>query len=141
MNQELILYPALLMALLSFAVGIFLYRQRFIAVKRDDVRPVYFLHNRGGKLPDYLVRAEQNYSNQFELPVLFYAVVFMLYLTHSADLLQLILLWGFALSRVAHTLVHVTVNRLLWRRNVFSLGFLLLLASWCYLLIQLMQRG
>lgn len=141
MDQELILYPAVLMALLSFAVGIVLYRQRFIAVTSGDINPAYFLNNRGGKLPDYLIRAEQNYTNQFELPVLFYAVVFMLYLSHSVNLLQLALLWGFVLSRIAHSFIHIKMNRLLWRRNSFSVGFFLLLASWLLLLTQLLQRG
>lgn len=141
MKQELILYPALLMALLTFSVGIALFRRRFVAVKRGDINPGYFLHNRGGKLPDYLARVEQNFSNQFELPVLFYAVVLMLYASHSVNHYQLWLLWGFALSRVAHSLVHIGVNRLAWRRNIFTLGFLLLLASWVLLFIQLVSQA
>jgi hypothetical protein len=141
MKQELILYPALLMALITLGIGIVLYRMRFVAVKQGDLNPAYFLYNRGAKLPDYLARVEQNYSNQFELPVLFYAVVLLLYVSHSANIYQLCLLWGFVLSRVVHSLIHIRLNRLLWRRNSFTVGFFLLLASWILLLIQLIQGG
>lgn len=139
MDQALILYPALLMALLSLTVGTLLYRLRVTAVTRGDVQPGYFLYNRG-KLPDYLARVEQNYTNQFELPVLFYALILLLYVTHGANGIQLLLLWGFVLSRVVHSLIHIRLNRLLWRRNSFAVGFLLLLASWTLLGIQLLFR-
>lgn len=138
MKQELILYPALFMALLTLGIGIALYRMRYLAVVQGDLNPAYFLYNRGAKLPDYLARVEQNYSNQFELPVLLYAAVLLLYVSHSATIVQLGLLWGFVISRVVHSLIHIRMNRLLWRRNSFTVGFLMLLASWALLLIQLM---
>jgi hypothetical protein len=139
MTQELILYPALTMAMLTLTVGIILFRARIAAVTRGELNPVYFQYNRGAKLPDYLIRIEQNYSNQFELPVLFYGVVLLLYTTHSANYYQLWLLWGFVMSRIAHSLIHIRLNRLLWRRNSFSVGFLLLLASWLILFVELLQ--
>ena len=139
MNQQLILYPALLMAMLTLSVGILLFRARIAAVTRGDLNPAYFAYNRGAKLPDYLIRVEQNYSNQFELPVLFYALVLLLYTTQSANHYQLWLLWGFVLSRIVHSLVHIWLNRLLWRRDSFIVGFILLLAGWVLLGIQLLQ--
>ena len=141
MNQELILYPAMAMALLGLGVGILLLRARILAVIHGDLDPAYFQYNRGARLPDTLIRAEQNYSNQFELPVLFYALVVLLYTSQSAGYIQLGLLWGFVLSRYAHSLIHIRLNRLLWRRNSFMVGFMLLLASWILLGIQLLQGG
>ncbi len=141
MNQALLLYPAMAMALLTLGVGMLLLRARVTAVRSGDLNPAYFQYNRGAKLPGYLLRVEQNYSNQFELPVLFYALVTLLYTSQSASYLQLSLLWGFVLSRTVHSLVHIRLNRLLWRRNSFIAGFLLLIASWLLLGIQLLQGG
>ena len=112
MEQELIIFPALVVVALTFIVGFTLVRLRFLAVNRGEVNPHYFLLNRGGKLPDYLLRMEQNYTNLFELPVLFYLLILLLYITHEVDTLQLWLAWGFAVTRIVHTAIHTTVNRL-----------------------------
>lgn len=141
MNQELILYPAFAMALLTFAVGLALFLHRVRAVKRGLITPGYFLLNRGGRQPDELIRFEQNYSNLFELPVLFYALAALLYATQHADLIQLALLWAFVLSRLLHTLIHVTINHLIWRMRSFFAGFYLLLGGWLLLLFRLVQGG
>ncbi len=139
MNQALILYPAMAMAFLSLGVGMLLLRARMRAVNHGDLDPAYFQYNRGAKLPDYLIRVEQNYSNQFELPVLFYALVTLLYTYQSAGYIELGLLWGFVLSRFAHSLVHIRLNRLLWRRDSFLVGFMLLFTCWLLLGFQLLQ--
>ena len=141
MNQELILYPAMAMALLTLGVGLLLLRARVLAVRNGDLNPAYFLYNRGAKQPDYLVRVEQNYSNQFELPVLFYALTGLLYTSQDAGYTELGLLWGFVLSRFVHSLAHIRLNRLLWRRDSFIVGFMLLLVGWGLLGGQLLHGG
>jgi hypothetical protein len=64
------------------------------------------------------------------VPILFYLLIVLLYTTHRVDTLHLGLAWGFAATRIAHTLIHTTVNRLRWRMSVFVIGALLLLAGW-----------
>lgn len=129
MQQELILFPALASMALTFAVGFTMVRLRFLAVARGEVPLRYFLLNRGGRVPEYLARVEQNYENQLELPILFYALVLMLYTTGSVDPIQLSLAWAFIAARVAHAAVHITVNRLRLRMILFLGGALILLAS------------
>ena len=138
MRQELILYPALVSMALTFAVGVALVRLRSLAVGRGEIPLRYFLLNRGGRVPDYLVQVEQNYSNQLELPTLFYALVLMLYVTSSVDAVQLSLAWAFAATRLAHAAIHVTVNRLLWRMVAFLSGGAILIAAWFYLVLELL---
>lgn len=141
MTQELILYPAMAMALLTLTVGLVLLRARRQAVFSGEVNPAYFLLNRGGRLPEELIRIEQNYSNLFELPVLFYALVALLYLSHSGDAVQLVLLWGFVLSRLIHSLIHIRHNHLRWRMRSFISGYFVLLAAWLWLLGHLLLGG
>lgn len=137
MQQELILYPALASMGLTFAVGFTMLRLRFLAVGRGEVNPRYFLLNRGGKVPEYVARVEQNYSNQLELPMLFYALALMLYVTGSVNTPQLTLAWAFIATRVAHAAIHITVNRLRWRMIAFVSGAVILLSSWVGVLVQL----
>lgn len=137
MRQELILYPALVSMALTFTVGFALVRLRALAVGRGELPLHYFLLNRGGRPPRYLVQVEQNYTNQLELPTLFYALVLMMYVTGSVDVVQLSLAWAFAATRLAHAAIHVTVNRLFWRMRAFLGGGLVLIGSFLYFLFQL----
>ena len=141
MSRIQILYPMASMALLTFTVGVVMLRLRFRAVARGQINPRHFLLNRGGRVPEYLARVEQNYLNLFELPVLFYALVLALYATASVTPLQLGLAWGFVLTRVMHSLIHATVNRLRWRMWVFSAGALLLMAAWALFVLHLGSTG
>jgi hypothetical protein len=112
---------------------------RFRAVRRAEINPRYFLLNRGGKVPDYLLRVEQNYSNLLELPLLFYLLILMLYATRTVDELQLWLAWCHAGTRIVHTAIHTTGNRLRWRMLSFISGALLLLGGWLFFGVRLTQ--
>lgn len=130
MNQEIVFYPLILQVLLTFFVGFKLLQLRIKAVRQDGLNPRHFLLNRGGKIPDYLAKVDQHYINLFELPILFYLLVITLYVTQQVNLAQLILLWGFVISRLIHTSVHITFNALLWRLSTFIIGALLLFIAW-----------
>ena len=56
MAQEVILYPVIAMAALTFAIGLWLGVLRFRAVKNGDINPAYYKLNRGAKLPEYLAK-------------------------------------------------------------------------------------
>lgn len=130
MRPEYALFPAITLVALTYSVAIYTFRMRLRAVSRGDVNPRYFRNNRGGKLPDYLTQTEQNYCNLFELPVLFYLLVVMLYITDTLNGFQLTLLWGFAISRIVHSIIHITINRLRLRMLVFVFGAVMLMLAW-----------
>jgi len=67
------------MFLLSLSIGIRMLQLRFRTVLKDKLHPGYFKLNRGAKLPDYLVQANQHYENLYETPVLFYVIVILAY--------------------------------------------------------------
>ena len=75
-------------------------------------------------------------DNQFQLPLLFYvAVGVALYL--GAGWLELLLAWGFVVSRYVHAVIHVTRNNVLQRFWVFTAGLGLLTLVWLLLAIRL----
>lgn len=137
MPTEHILYPLFVMALLTFVIGFRGFRMRVRAVRQDGLNPGYFQYNRGGKPPEYMMRSEQNYTNQFELPILFYAVGLIAYSASLVDVVTIILAWLFVLSRIMHSYTHIRFNKLMRRRRAFLAGFVTLMALWAKLFIQL----
>lgn len=138
MRQTLILYPAFAMALLTFIAAAWLLRCRIRAV-REGLTPTYFRLNHGAKLPDYVVQATQHYDNLFEMPLLFYVVVTLSYVTQAADWTLVALAWAYVGARGVHTSIHLRSNKLRWRMWTFLSSYALLVLMWGWLFIRLMR--
>jgi hypothetical protein len=117
-----VLYPVLaqiiLTLILMFVMG--LYRQSALksgAVTPDDVA----LDN--SRWPERARQFANCYTNQFELPVIFYVLCLVAQITSSVDLIFLILAWIFVVSRVLHAVEHTTSNIVRRRGAIFSIGF------------------
>lgn len=136
MERELIFYPVIAMAGLTFAVAFWLIRCRFAAVYKSGLSPTYYHYNRGGKPPKYMLRASQNFDNLMELPTLFYVLAVMLYVTSHVDLVQIVLAWCFVGFRFAHSYVHVTSNRLMQRMWTFAFSVVMLVTMWVYFAVR-----
>lgn len=136
LDQQAILYPTFALVVLTFAVALRLGQLRFAAVKRGDVNPRYYELNRGGKLPDYLIKVSQNYDNLLELPILFYALVALLLASGQVELTQVILAWVFVALRYLHSYIHITSNNLKHRMRAFLLGGVVLMVMWAVFLFQ-----
>src|SRR5579871_4409435 len=52
--------------------------------------------------PEDVTKLGNSYNNQFQLPVLFYAVVILAYVLRKTDLLFVILSWLFVATRLVH---------------------------------------
>jgi hypothetical protein len=77
--------------------------------------------------PPHITRISRNLSNQFELPVIFYAMVVLLIATDEVNLLDVIAAWVFILGRVIHTLVQTRTDNVPLRGNVFVINFVAVL--------------
>ena len=82
---------------------------------------------------DEATKRANSFRNQFELPVLFYAVVAFAVLTRQADVWMTGLAWGFVVSRIAHAAIHIGPNVVAWRFAVYLAGATLLLVMWVLL--------
>jgi len=138
MQSFAILYPAFAMALLTFGVSVWLLKMRIKAYK-SGADPRYFKLNQG-ELPVYAKQAEQHYENLFEMPVLFYVVLLVAFVTQTANVGLVFLAWAYVAARAAHSYVHLGENKLLLRRNVFLVSFAILLMMWVWILIALLVR-
>lgn len=134
MNEKWILAPVFALVFLSFGVAMWLLRCRIVAVKQG-LQPAYFKFNQGAKLPDFLQQAEQHYINLFEMPILFYIACLIAYMSHTVNSAGLLLAWAYVLSRVVHTYIHLTHNKLRMRRNAFLVSYMILIGLWLWLAV------
>jgi len=81
-----------------------------------------------------------SYSNQFELPVLFYVLTILAYFTHHAGTLFVILAWIFVLFRLLHAYVHVTSNNVSVRGPLFGVSAVVLAIMWLVFMIQILTN-
>jgi hypothetical protein len=87
------------------------------------------------------VRAQQfafSFSNQFELPVLFYVLTILSIVTRHADLVFVVLAWIFVIFRVLQALVHVTNNNVRFRGLYYFGGALALVAMWIIFIVRIL---
>ena len=71
-----------------------------------------------------------NYANQFETPVLFYALSLAALASGATHWSMAALAWVFVATRIAHTLVHTGGNNVLMRFRIFIAGVGVLAAMW-----------
>ena len=93
-------------------------RQR--AVQRGEVEYGSFAR---GEEPHTVARITRNLANQFELPVIFYAVVVLLVATRNVTLIDVLAAWVFVAGRVIHTLVQTLTDNVPLRGQVFLINF------------------
>ncbi len=139
MESHSILFPVFALVALTFGIGLWLGKLRFSAVKRGDINPKYYALNRGGKLPDYLAKVSHNYDNLLALPMLFYLISVMLFITAKVEPAQIVLAWTFVASRYIHSYIHTTHNTIKHRMRAFLFGVAILISMWCLFFVRIIQ--
>ncbi len=141
LSPNLILYPVFAMFLLVAAVLLRLRKLRFAAVRNEEIRAEYFRAYQGQEEPEPLRVIARHFSNLFEVPVLFYVVAIMIYVTQQVSWWLVACAWTYVALRYLHTFVHLTANNLIARFSVyFASGFVLAL-MWATLLVKLLRAG
>jgi hypothetical protein len=137
MTGEAIFWPMLAQVALTYGIYAVGSSRRVAAVRAGEAKPGQFRLPSAANEPERSASAMRSLSNQFELPVLFYVCCLTLFVLGAAGTGAIILAWAFTLSRLGHAFVHVTSNRLKFRRPAFIVGFFLLLAMWILVLVRL----
>ncbi|WP_439575063.1 MAPEG family protein [Phreatobacter sp.] len=121
-----LVWPMLAQVVLAFAVMLVMGYRRRRALYSREVR-LKDIALSGEAWPTGARQAANNFSNQFEVPVLFYALVLAAIVTGATGWLTVTLAWAFVASRFAHSFVHVTSNDLRLRAAVFFVGCIILM--------------
>jgi len=142
MPQVAILYPVLVQVLLTVVVLGFMGRARYAFLSahrdRDNLRELAVGR---GRWSDEATKAARNFTNQFEVPVLFYAVVAFAMITRTADGAMVALAWLFAVSRIVHAGIQIGPNVVAWRFAAYLVGLLAVVAMWGLLAVRTVWAG
>lgn len=125
MQHGSILLPLLVQVLLTLLLYAALAFAKARAVKAGQVdSDRRALHD--DAWPESVMKINNNIRNQFQLPVLFYVLVVLLWQLGESGVLVQTLAWLFVGSRIAHAWVHTHSNYVPVRRRVFAFGWLVL---------------
>jgi len=137
MSVQMVLLPVLVQIGLTFALLLWMASARGQALKGREVS----LKEIALGEPNWPARTTQIgncFSNQFELPLLFYILIaFALPLRH-ADLVIMLLSWVFVVTRIAHAGIFVTSNNVQQRSLAWFAGVLVLFAMWVYFALKIL---
>ncbi|WOJ94817.1 MAPEG family protein [Congregibacter variabilis] len=126
MENNLIFAPVALQVALTLWLYIALAIAKSGATKRGEVNEERrALHD--DAWPDSVLKINNNIRNQFELPMLFYVLVIVLWSMDAVNTYVHISAWAFVVSRIVHMTVHTGSNYVPLRRRVFMLGGFILI--------------
>ena len=129
-DKYLILWPMAAMAVLTFAVLSLVPLFRAGDVTAGRLGTGDFKMGESERVPEATRLYNRNYMNLLELPVLFYVVCLIVFVTGTVTAIKVDLAWAFVAFRALHTLVHLTINRVLLRLSVFSTATFILVVLW-----------
>ncbi|MEJ8572789.1 MAPEG family protein [Microbaculum marinum] len=120
LNTALIMLAMLAQMALTFIVYIVMVTGRFAAVRSREMRAAQYILVEGE--PARLARVTNSLRNQFELPVIFYALVLMFVAINRVTILDVLLAWAFVAARIVHVTLHIRSDNVLLRSRIFGLG-------------------
>ncbi|WP_417335702.1 MAPEG family protein [Halobacteriovorax marinus] len=136
-NPQIIFVPCLILILLTFLVLNIMFNRRMRGLKKGEITPGHFKTYSTGQTESVkTIQAQRNFSNLQEAPPLFYFLCLITFVTGNVTPLMMTLAWLFLASRIIHTLVHITTNKLPLRMLSFGAGWLILVLMSINLLIK-----
>jgi hypothetical protein len=131
MSNTAIFWPLIVQTGLIYTIYFIMSGRRQAAVRSGEVQASEYRVPQIEPEPSSTV--VRNLVNQFELPFLFYVVCMALYLVNGVNDATIVLAWAFVFSRIVHSWVHITTNRIRHRRPLFVAGFLINAILWLWL--------
>ncbi|MGX1742077.1 MAPEG family protein [Bosea sp. NPDC055353] len=132
-----LIYPTLAMIFWIFVVGVILALRRKNAFTSGAVRPdEVTVSTERYPVPARLAAA--NFTNQFETPVIFFALVMVAMETGATGYVMALLAWLYVATRIVHTLVHIGPNPLKLRGAIYGIGVIALFCMWLGVLISVL---
>jgi hypothetical protein len=128
--KEAIFWPMIAQVGLTAFVWFIMYTCRLSEIRSRRINPQSLSTRQLSSDVLENVTAADNLHNLFETPVLFFAVCISLAITGEVTPLQLTLAWTYVGLRAAHSIIHITYNRVVHRFIVYTISTLCLFAMW-----------
>ena len=141
MDQQLILLPLFAQVLLTALIWFWMYYTRIREIHRANIDIQALAQTKQAhELLSRVSTPAENLINLFEIPVLFYVAVIVLYVTESVSTLYLTLTSAFVVFRYAHSLIPITYNRIIHRFLIYVTSTTILWIIWALIAIELIAR-
>jgi len=140
MSSATVMLPLLVQVILTFALLFWAGALRSGDLRAGIVKPED-IGLRELNWPKRTAQVSNAYSNQTELPTLFYALTILTYFTHHAGVAFVVLAWVFVGFRLLHAYVHVTSNIPRLRGLLFGLGSVVLAIMWAIFIVQVLSAA
>src|ERR1041384_6757423 len=109
MTIQMVLAPLFVQVALTFGLLIWMAYARPSSVSRGETK-IRDIALGEAAWPAKPTQISNCYDSQFQIPVLFYVLVVLAWMTKQADLIFVVMAWIFVLSRLAHAYIHTTSN-------------------------------
>ena len=137
MSVQMVLLPVFVQVALTFAllIGMVLARRKTLVSGETKIRDIAL---REPNWPKRATQVANCFSNQFELPVLFYVLIALALPLRHADLFIVLMSWVFVVTRFAHAGIFVTSNDVRTRSLAWFAGVLVVFAMWIYFALKIL---
>ena len=130
MRNPAILYPMFALAAWTLVVLLLIPIARVRSARRREIVVDDFKYGESPAVPPAVSIPNRNYMNLLELPMLFYVVCIVLYVTAGASTTTIALAWAFVALRVVHSLIHLSYNHVVHRLAAFTASNVALVMLW-----------
>ena len=130
MQSHDILHPIFALAAWTFLVLLLIPFYRIRAGQRREIRTEDFKYGESATVPGYVSIPNRNYMNLLELPILFYVVCILFFITGNASSVVIFLAWTYVALRVLHSLIHLSYNKVMHRLTAFASSNVVLITLW-----------
>jgi hypothetical protein len=137
MSLQAVLLPLFVEVILTLVLCGWMAALRTRDVTSGSVRP-QDIALREPNWSKHTLQVANSFSNQFELPVLFYVLTILAYVTHKAGVAFVILAWIFVIFRLLHAYVHTTSNVVRVRGSLYGVATFALILNWAIYIVTIL---
>ncbi|MAX67129.1 MAG: MAPEG family protein [Bacteriovoracaceae bacterium] len=134
--EKYLILAMFLMGVLPVIVSYIMFQRRISALKRGEIKFDYFrtFQQNQNQLDQKMVAANRNYTNLFEMPILFFVVSLLFLVQKQVNEFVVFCAYFYVALRWGHTFIHLGSNKVKKRFLFFVASLLILLVMWIYLL-------
>ena len=140
MDHALIFAPVGALAFWTFVVLTLIPMRRFRAAFAGRVKAEDFKHGESVHVPGDVSIPNRAYMNLLEMPLLFYVVCLMFYVSDRVNGAILGVAWAYVALRVGQSLIHITYNNVFHRLSFFAVGNMVLGFLWLAFYLPLLDH-
>jgi hypothetical protein len=137
MSIQAVLLPLFVQVILTFVLLVWMAYLRTGAITGGEVKPSDIALREPG-WPAHATKVANAFHNQLELPLLFYLLTILAWITRHADYLFVVMAWIFVGLRLAHAYVHTSANDVRQRGGIFIVGAIVLMLMWLIFMLRVL---